>query len=363
MIVKLTEEFIDRYCVEKKYTVTKTPKDGYVRIDVSNLREKVPISLYDSGALVIGGSPKSTLKIEFDKLKQNISDSPEILEGMAVIKAKSCATRYNILTQEIRDNIKNELNNIEGSREFYTGPTPSEDYRLKITVSDQSISITQYKNGTLLLQGKEGSLFTQACDIIETIGRPSEQEVILRFFAFDELILEKFTLKYTPQLIEESEKQIKTNLGEEIFNFLESHDKKWFIASECLRIVNVPLPEYSPIVMPASKAFEGFLKKLLIKVGFFPSNHFDSKTASFGILNNETHATRVAFVAKDKYADTYLKKIYLSLDTNRNFLLHSDDNSTTKIDTYEEACNKLDSIYDDIKDFYEYFKTHPIFGL
>jgi hypothetical protein len=205
--------------------------------------------------------------------------------------------------------------------------------------------------------------FPKTCDLIEKKAVPSEQDVISRFLAGDEESLNKFVSAYTPQLLEEAEKQIRGIVGDEIFDFLEKHDQKWLVASECLKIANIPLPEYSPLVMPASKAFEGFVKKLLVKVGFYPSNHFDAKNSSFAYLNDMTNPTRATFVAQEKYADTHLKKINVCLDTNRNFMMHSDGATITKLDTYEEATDKLDEIYDDMKEIYNYFKKNAVFGL
>jgi hypothetical protein len=88
-ITKLTEEYLDKYCQEKKYAVKKTPMENFKRIEVSNLIETIPLSLYDTGKLVVGGSPKFKLKSEFDALKQKITDSPEILGGVQVQKIKA----------------------------------------------------------------------------------------------------------------------------------------------------------------------------------------------------------------------------------------------------------------------------------
>jgi len=45
MITKLKEEYIVKYCEDKKYTVNKTQRSGYLRIDISNLRERININL------------------------------------------------------------------------------------------------------------------------------------------------------------------------------------------------------------------------------------------------------------------------------------------------------------------------------
>jgi hypothetical protein len=359
----LVEKFIDQYCQEKKYEVKKTPMEKLLRIEVSNLKENIPLSLYNTGTLSVGGSPKLSLKSEFEILKKKIIEEPEILGGIEPPKKKVCSTKYSILLEKSREDIKNTLKSMDGSIHYYDTPTPSEEYRVKISIGNNSISITQYKNGTLFLQGKEDSLFALVCDTVERTAAPSDMEVISRFFANDEDSLKAFTASYSPELLEIAEKQIRENIGSDAFDFMETFDKKWLIASECLRIANIPLPEYSPIVMPASKAYEGYIKKMLIKVGFYPADHFDTKVAKFDFLNDFKSPVRIAFVAKEKYADTFLKKINLSLDTNRNFMMHSDNSSVTKLQTYNEAVSKLNDIYMDIKGIHNYFKSNSVFGL
>jgi hypothetical protein len=362
-ISKLTEEFLIKYCQDKKYQFKKTPMDNFVRIEVSNLTEVVPLNVYETGKLVVGGSPKLKLRTEFDSLKQKLVESPEILGGITIEKVKSCSTKYTILLQTTREQIKTSLEQIDGAVTYFNNPTPSEEYRAKLTTGSKSVSVTQYINGTLLLQGKNDELFSSTCDLVEKIASPADVEIISRFIASDEASLEKFTASYTPKLLEIAEVTVRGIIGDDAFNFFEVYDKKWLVASQCLQIANIPLPEYSPIVMPASKAFEGFIKKLLVAVGFYPATHFDSKTANFSYLKDKNHAERKKLETIETHAGTYLDKIGVSLDTNRNFMMHSDGTVITKLDTYAEANKKLTEIQNDVIEIYDYFKMGGSFGL
>jgi len=363
-ISKLTENYLDKYCLEKKYTVKKASKDNFTRIDVSNLTETIPLSLYETGTLVVGGSPKLKLRAEFEGIKQKITQSPEILGGVDTQKVKACSTKYTILLDATRKEIKNNLSSIDTSVIYFNSPTPSEEYRAKLTTTGgNALSITQYKNGTLFLQGKDDNLFSAVCDLVEKIATPSDVEIISRFFANDETSLQKFTASYSPELLIVAETEVRKTIGDDAFNFFEPYDQKWLVAAQCLHIANIPLPEYSPLIMPASKAFEGFVKKLLVTVGFFPPIHFRNKTANFAYLKDKNHAERKKLETIETHAGTYLDKIGVCLDTNRNFMMHSDGNVITKIDTYEEATSKLSEIHDDIKEIFTYFKKAAAFGL
>ena len=362
-ISKLTEDFLVKYCQDKKYSIKKTPKENFIRIEVSNLVETVPLSLYETGKLVVGGSPKLKLKTEFDAIKQKLIDSPEILGDIENLKVKACTTKYTILIDATREEIKNKLSSIDGAVNYFNSPTPSEEYRAKLTTGGNAVSVTQYKNGTLFLQGKDDSLFSSVCDLVEKTATPTDVEIISRFFANDETSLQKFTATYSPELLNVAEIEVRKAIGDDAFNFFEPYDQKWLVAAQCLHTANIPLPEFSPIVMPASKAFEGFIKKLLVKVGFYPIAHFQSRTANFAYLKDKNHVERKKLEAIETHAGTYLDKIGVCLDTNRNFMMHSDGAIITKIDTYEEASSKLSEIYDDIKEVFTYFKKVTTFGL
>jgi uncharacterized protein YeaO (DUF488 family) len=231
---------------------------------------------------------------------------------------------------------------------------PDVEYRAKITRNSFSITLTQYNNGTLLLQGKTDKLFDDSCDLIEKIANPSDKEVIARFISDDDETLKIFTERYTPELIDTAEENVKEKI-EDVFNYLEPHDQKWFVASECLCLTKIPLPEFSPLVMPASKAFEGFAKKLLVDIELFEPDHFKTKNASFSHLNDTTNPKRKTVCQKEKYVDTYLKKISLDLDMFRNFMMHSDDSKVTKVETIEDALSEVKKIFEATKEIFEYF--------
>jgi hypothetical protein len=359
---QLIENYFTGYCSEKKYTIVKLENPNYTRLTVSNLIEKIHVDIYSTGSIVIGGSQKQSLHKEFDEQKQKVKADPDILSQVKQKATKACTAKYNILLQTKRDEIKNAFLNFEEAKKTYDNPTPSEDYRLKIEGAITSLAITQFKNGTLLLQGKEGNLFDEACELIEKTATPSQQEVITRFISSDEEALQKFSSRYTPTLLENAENNLRSRIGD-AFNFLEAFDQKYLIASECLRLCDILLPEYSAVVMPASKAFEGFTKKLLIKIGFYPANHFASKTANLSKLNDKTHPDRTTLISKEKYAGTYLDNLSNALDKTRNFMMHSDSSAVTKVNTLQEASDKLDDILDNLKEIFNYFNRHEFGGI
>lgn len=349
---KIARVFIDD-CNSRNYQVKQSEESNNLRLDVSNLRERTIVKIYYNNTVQVQGKQNS-LKAEMETLKVIFEANPQSFIGGEKQEIKACATKYDILLLNLREGTKESLNTLEARVEITESPSSAIEYRAKITRNDSSLTLTQFSNGTLLLQGKTDKLFNDSCDLIERIADPSEKEVIARFISSDEKNLKVFAAKYTPELIVLADGNVKKKMCD-VYDYLKSYDQKWFIASECLCLTKIPLPEFSPLVMPASKAFEGFAKKLLIDIGLFETDYFKTKNANFSTLNDRTHFKRRAICGKDKYGDTMLKKISLCLDTNRNFMMHSDESKITKVDSQEEAEEKVDSIFKDTKEIFDYF--------
>jgi len=351
----IAQVFID-YCEGKNYQVKPSEEPNNLKLKISNLRDRTFVNIYHTSKIVVQGS-QNALKSEMDELKRKFDDDPNSFLRSEVTITKSCTQRYDIILPDFRNKIEELLNEIGGILEISNNPTDHIEYIAKVKRNGFSLTLIQYKTGTLLLQGKTNHLFEECCDLIEKIAKPTDKEVIARFISSDEKSLELFSERYSPQLIDSAEKRVKEKIGE-VYEFLESHDKKWFVASECLCLTKIPLPEYSPMVMPASKAFEGFAKTLLIGIGLFEQDHFKTKKSNFSPLNDVKDPKRKAICEKEKYAETELKKLSLCLEINRNFMMHSDESKITKVNSLEEAEKAVEKIFNDTKELFEYFNDN-----
>lgn len=347
-------EVFKKYCESKNYQVEpkKDSNDDW-RLNISNIREKTLVIIYHTRTVVMGGR-SNNLKTEFENLKQEFMANPERFVAHEIKEIKSQAARYEIVSPDIRRKIREGLEILNGAVEVNEKPTTATEYRAKITRNRSSLTMTQYSTGTLLLQGKTDKLFDDGCSWIETIANPAEKDVIARFISSDEKNLEIFAARYTQRLLEIAEESTRKKLGD-VYEYVENHDQKWFVASECLCLSKIPLPEFSPLVMPASKAFEGFVKKLLVGIGLFEVDHFKTKDANFSALNDVNNSKRKSICDKDRHADTMLRKIDLCLKTYRHFMMHSDESKITKVNSAEEGEEKVNTIFKEAKEIFEYF--------
>lgn len=356
------QTMITEYCQQKEYqhVVNSDAKDPTkIRIDVCNLSERTIINIYTTGKIVVQGKPNN-LKKEFDDLKTKLEMGSISQIGSKKADTKACNATYDIMISEIREQVKDSWSQISTHCETTISPSKYVSYVTKISNEASGITITQFQNGKLLLQGKFDPFFELCCDHIEKLAKPSNKDVAARFVSTDQSALDAFVAKYTPDLISLAEKEAKTCLVSS-YGFLETHDQNWFVASKCLCLSGIILPEYSAFVMPSSKAFEGFCKKILVAIGLFPQGHFDSKKATFSNLFDKTNSMRIAVCSKDKYVETHLEKLRVSLDLYRNFMMHSDNSFVTKVETQERAMILVNEIMNTEEDLFRYFSK--VFGL
>ncbi len=346
---KIAELFIS-HCKEKGYQVKQTEKEINFRLEVSNLRERTIVNIFFTGTINIQGQDNS-IKREMEDIKMKIESSPPIMVDTKIKEPQAITTKYDIMLTEIRDSIKGLLNIIDSTVEITNTPTDAIAYRAKLNRKGFSLTVTQFNNGTLMLQGKEDALHNDCCDLVEKVANPSDKDVIARFISRDEESLRLFTAKYTPDLIAIAEKSVKDKI-DVAYNYLEPYDKKYFIAAESLLLSKVPLPEYSPIVMPASKAFEGLARKLVVEIGLCQTGNTD-----FSMLNDRKNPTRIALCNKENHCDTFLIDLSVAIKKYRHFMMHSDDSKVTKVDTLYEAEGKLTEIYRETKKFFDYFNS------
>jgi len=348
---KIAKVFTD-YCNTKNYQVKQSEESNNLRLEISNLRDRTIVNIYYTSKIVIQGA-KNALKDELEEFKKRFEADPSSFIG-EIPEIKTCTVRYDIMLPELRTKIKKSLNELEVTVEIAESPSPAIEYRARITRDGSSLTLTQYNNGTLLFQGKTDKLLDDSCDLLERVANPSDKEVIARFISSDEKNLEIFAAKYTPALIVLAESNVKEKIGD-VYDYLEPYDKKWFVASECLCLTKIPLPEFSPLVMPVSKAFEGFSKKLLVGIGLVEADHFRKTGANFSPLNDEKNSKRKSICDKEKHAVAFLKRISLCLDMNRNFMMHSDESKITKVDSQEDAEEKVNNIFRDTIEIFDYF--------
>ncbi len=106
-IQKVVEAFIE-YCNNKGYQYQTAKTEHYIRLDVSNSKDKTNLNFYYTGKIVIGGK-ESSLKQELTDLKATWEADPSSFVAGVSLKTRACSTTYMIMLQDLRDKIKSAI--------------------------------------------------------------------------------------------------------------------------------------------------------------------------------------------------------------------------------------------------------------
>ena len=179
------------HCRKKNYQVKESQESNNIRLDVSNFKDKSVVKIYRSTSTIQLQGPTNSLRKELDKLKLEFEAAPQSFLEKEIKKEKACATRYDIILPEIQAKLKESWKTTGATTEIEDNPHKNTLYIAKISRDKLTLTITQFQNGTLLLQGKTNALFNDTCEIIEKIANPDEKAVIARFISDDEENLKK----------------------------------------------------------------------------------------------------------------------------------------------------------------------------
>ncbi|MFA4936415.1 MAG: hypothetical protein WC568_11320, partial [Candidatus Methanoperedens sp.] len=151
------------------------------------------------------------------------------------------------------------------------------EYMLKLSFKSDDLTLTQFKTGTLLVQGSYSDLFDRVISVIDSIKPLSDEEQALLLVPKENRDGFQVELKQKAEMLKSVTEKTKTEAGE-YFGFLFQNDQKCFstgeILTEIIRGSPRELPEYNFLVANFAKVFEGFLIKLLINKGFFTNEEY-----------------------------------------------------------------------------------------
>jgi ribonuclease HIII len=133
----------------------------------------------------------------------------------------------------------------------------------------EKVVVSQYKNGTLQVQGK-GELFDSVCLQLQAALLQSFAERGAQFVP-ESSRHALFEHMNRPQTERNALEWAYKSLGEQAFAFLEMNDRETYLSGVGLFLsiqeINLQLPDYSIVVMPFARAYEGFLIQLAVQLG------------------------------------------------------------------------------------------------
>ena len=289
-------------------------------------------------------------------LSDRIISEFTVLVGDNKVKPAVCVYKTN--SEADRRSIYNDvkaLPNVTVSAESFQDYN---DYTMELLYDErgESVRITQYNTGRLVVQGKTWELWDVICSAIETIMDVPVTDVLIRFVADHS---NKVTVEHviTSDVKSNAEATLRAR-AREVFEFLWPHDRKCLLSAQYLIASALELPEYTAYVAPAAKALEGFLKKCALELGVsevdVSSNDFFKETFyQSGRLGYRIQGTCPVRSALKKITDEERKariekgliELYEVVVKYRHSNMHSKPPvAVVHIGNYESAVSIVDNI-------------------
>ncbi len=265
-ILNKRKESLLQFIQEKRWSVyrDKSISHGhqYVITDGTNM---IPVNIYNTGKTNIQGkqSDLQTTLREWANLEQARKiQQPKVQAKTPLLQSRVAKFLVIPSTREkIRKKVIPFLADNVGMRDA-TGA--SEEYRAEVRDGAWQVTVTQYESGTLLVQGASTPLFDQVCDRLDKYLRQSFSETAARFIPGKQERENAIKYLENPESENEAATWIIEKLGIETIKFLHINDQHHLLAGAGVRnaMYKQELPDYSVIVMPFAKVYEGFLIQL-----------------------------------------------------------------------------------------------------
>lgn len=224
-------------------------------------------------------------------------------------------------------------------------------YKAKIEKGNYKLTLTQFINGTLLIQGLDSPLVTNILEIIEGINPITDKEKALLYVPETEQQEVQKALSQVPEVFVGLYEEAKSKISTEAFNFLFDNDKQTLVSAigilKAVKETGIKIPLYNPILYPFAKVFEGFMIKLMIEKSFFTFEEYqrNPNIAKIGnALRNYKFKKYIKDVARD---ENVLDKLKIAWESIRCHELHSDpaqNSNISNLDDIQQVENRIGEI-------------------
>lgn len=329
--------------------------DGSFNIEKNDLSQRCQFFIYNNGKRIeldfvkcSGGLFTIVYKVGSDPVVSESIAEYIFLQISNQLKSSPYANGFSTILPEDEVNAVVELLKSEGnvlSNYSYSSEPGKAAYRLyKFTgIKGDSVTLKYFlRTNRLQVQGKPHYLFQ---DVISLVTESSSD---VDTVVDNQLVM--CNLSVNKDAIFE---EMKCVLGEDIFNYLPITHRA-ILASTFIQFkIDVPFPDYSCIIYPAYRAYEGFIRKV------FKNNGLDCvgkvNIGEYFYIKDNT------FIMRSEYSDklssetaNVLTKLYAFYNQNRNPFGHAsgDDFQTVIISDRSVAYNKFMEVINYIKKGY-----------
>jgi hypothetical protein len=336
----INEKDIDHAC---QVTIT----DGVVHL---------PINFFHTGTITAQGKSCDT--------KTTITEWANLIQSgvIAIVPvneapiAQNRISKYFVLPENF-DKIREVIHGLQGEilEKDVTGP--ADVYRIENKFEGNRVTFSQYSSGTLMMQGLSSKLFDSVCEILDLYLTQSLAERASRFLPRE---AERNTVTVyleQPNAENESTQWLLQHIDKKVLDFLHENDRRTLLAAAGVRNAfqktKETLPDYSVVVMPFAKPYEGFLTRLSIHLGLTTEAEL-AKTADEIVVGGWLRSIKERIPDPKRYGD-----ISAGLDAawnSRHKAVHSDAyNSLSVLKAFADAEDEIATILRAMKRAYVVF--------
>lgn len=265
---------------------------------------------------------------------------------------------FKINTPENQEAIHNKiLENFPDANE--SKPKDTIFYKLRIEKHKISLTITQFINGTILLQGIDSFLVSTVLSVIQEINPITVKENALMYVPETEKENVSNAIDTIPDIFNDLYSEAKKRISENAFNFLFENDKLTLVSAigmlKAIKETDLKIPLYNPVLYPFAKVFEGFIIRLMIDKCFFSYNEYQ-ENSEIAKIGNALREKKFEKYIKDKKRDgNIVDKLRVIWEDLRCHELHSDPAQNPQIINLfdvQQAENRIGEISSSIIDGY-----------
>lgn len=311
-----------------------------------------------SSKIVFENAPVDLLSLFESKQEEKKKNTSDLTETSSLTKTIQIYTPIKIKTQtkqeEIKAAIKAKYSNIEESKSKKTI-----NYQFVVNRGTQRFSITQFNNGTLLLQGASSPLFAEILSIVNLINPLSELENALLFVPESEQKKVKKAIEDIPEVFSEIYKKAQERISKDAFDYLYQNDQRTLVSAvgilETVKEKNLQIPLYNPILYPFAKTFEGFIIRLMIDKCFITFEDYKQNPEKADIGNSLRKQKFKKYIKDPTRNEFVLDKLSTVWESIRCHELHSDpaqDDDIINLKDISQVENRIGEISSAIMDGY-----------
>lgn len=230
--------------------------DGIVRL---------PVNFYSTGRIVVQGKhcEMKTALTEWANLTQAGLSSRVATDTPA---PQNRVAKYLVIPDNI-EKIRQVILSLPGEVIKRDVGGPAEVYRVEVRDEGHRVTITQYSSGTLMVQGLSTAHFDAVCEALDEHLSQSFVDRATRFITGDDERTAVTAYLGKPDAENEATRWLLDRVGKDVLDFLYDEDYQTLLAAAGVRgfaSTNRQLPDYSVVVMPFAKVFEGFVMRLAV---------------------------------------------------------------------------------------------------